>query len=277
MNNVNVSSQFFIVIVLSLTLFLFGTVASALEAEDSSIQTPSQQIGEGAREVIEAELSEMFENGDSGLASQAEDLIEAGVPPGILVSVVKSVGTDHLEAEELGGVFDRLREEVVDGDTPAGEVIKSIKSDHQLAERTEQATQASLTEEQRATENEGSPPETETSRKEGAEEKGPPDKAEQGKPEESGPPGRAGPTDAEGTSDQPSEPDEDESEEVEDEDDDSAAEPGPPADKGKPEDPGRNKGNGRSEEEEEKEKGRSNEAGQSDDRGSGKGTGRGEG
>jgi len=94
-------------------------------------QTSSETVGEGARKVIEGVLSEY------DLEDKLEDwesLIDSGVPPGIVVSVVKSLQTGHLDEESLESVYDDLEENVVNDDKPVGLVIKSIKTTYQLPE-----------------------------------------------------------------------------------------------------------------------------------------------
>ncbi|MEF8849423.1 MAG: hypothetical protein V5A81_01375, partial [Candidatus Bipolaricaulota bacterium] len=125
-----VKSKFTVSLFLSLAVLLFGFAGMAQE----ETQTSSETVGEGARKVIEGVLSEY------DLEEELEDwesLIDDGVPTGIVVSVVKSLQTGHLDEDSLENVYEDLQDNVVEGDKPVGLTIKSIKTAYDLPEKVE--------------------------------------------------------------------------------------------------------------------------------------------
>ncbi len=133
MNYKHPRSKPLILIILSFTLLLFGFSALALEP-----QTESQQVAEGAIDVLEAEFTDIEGVQTTSLMSRSKELIDAGVPPGILVSVAKSVKTGHLSTERLTSLFTKdLYENIIEKDLPPGLVIKSIKTTYELPETGE--------------------------------------------------------------------------------------------------------------------------------------------
>ena len=177
LNRIDIRSKLLVSAVLSLALLVFGVTALA----QTETQTPSEKIGSGALKVIEGELSGSGVQSESEKLSEAEKLIEDGVPPGIVVSVVKSLKTGHLSPDELEGVFKDLRTNVVENDMPPGLVIKSIKTTYQLPEDVGEPEKAQKQEENGKPDKAG-PPEDKGNNGD----KGPPE--DKGKSNDKGPP-----------------------------------------------------------------------------------------
>ena len=129
MDVVNFKYKLVISLVLSLVVLVSGVDALAQE----ETQAPSEKVGEGAREVIEGVLTD-YDGLDEDTSDRAESLIDDGVPPGIVVSVVKSLETGHLSTDKLADIFGDLRTNIIGNDMPPGLVIKSIKTTYQLPE-----------------------------------------------------------------------------------------------------------------------------------------------
>jgi len=192
MEMLNFKSKLAISLVLSLVVLVSGVAALARE----ETQTPSEKVGEGAREVIKGVLAE-YEFGEE-TSDQAESLIDDGVPPGIVVSVVKSLETGRLSADRLVGIFGDLRTNVIENDMPPGLVIKSIKATYQLPEE--------VGEEGKGKPGGAGPPEGKgkngeneaVSNKVQSEDGNSPEGENKGKPEDKGKPDEAGPPEGKG-------------------------------------------------------------------------------
>lgn len=181
MNRWNLSPKFVISIVLSSAILFFGV--AGLAQDDT--QTPSEEIGTGAMEVISGVLADSDVQSESAMISEAESLIDDGVPPGIVVAIVRSLETGHLSSEELGDTFGDLRENVVNGDKAPGLVMQSIKAAYQLPEDVGKP-------EEKGNSDEAGPPEE----KGGSDEAGPPE--EKGNSDDAGPPEEKGNSDEAG-------------------------------------------------------------------------------
>lgn len=192
MDVLNFKSKLAISLVLSLLVLVSGVAALAQE----ETQTPSEKVGEGARKVIEGVLTEYGFGEET--SDRADSLIDDGVPPGIVVSVVKSLETGHLSSDELADIFGNLRTNVVDKDIPPGLVIKSIKTTYQLPEE--------VGEEGKGKPDEAGPPEGKgkngeneaVSNKVQSEDGNSPEGENKGKPEDKGKPDEAGPPEGKG-------------------------------------------------------------------------------
>ena len=120
-------------VILTLTIFsvgiiLIGPTSLGVELERDGTQTPSEQVGRGAVGVIEDELTSINVQSESELLSETRNLIDKGVPPGTMVSVVKSIKSGHLEAEKLKNAYEEIETKVLEEGKPPGLVIKSIKT-----------------------------------------------------------------------------------------------------------------------------------------------------
>jgi len=192
MEMLNFKSKLAISLVLSLVVLVSGVAALAQE----ETQTPSEKVGEGAREVIKGVLAE-YEFGEE-TSDQAESLIDDGVPPGIVVSVVKSLETGHLSTDKLAGIFGDLRTNVIENDMPPGLVIKSIKTTYQLPEEVGEEGKGKL-DGAGPPEGKGKNGENEAvSNKVQSEDGNSPEGENKGKPEDKGKPDEAGPPEGKG-------------------------------------------------------------------------------
>jgi len=187
-NSVEIKLKLLISGALILVLMLVGANVLAQET-----QTPSEKIGTGALKVIEGELADSGVQSDSEMVSRAEELIGNGVPPGIVVSVVKSLKTGHLNPDELESALKDLEENVVKGGMPPGLVIKSIKTAYEIPEGAgDNGPERAGPPEGKGKPEHAGPPEGKGQNKEDG------NKEDEGPPEDKGDPGQSGPPDEKG-------------------------------------------------------------------------------
>ncbi|MFP3953374.1 MAG: hypothetical protein ACLFVS_04535 [Candidatus Acetothermia bacterium] len=128
--------RYLVLAIVSLSLIFVGVSAPALDAWEEDTQTPSKRMAEGVFEALEANFVDMeVENGQTdSLMAGSKRLIDAGVPPGTLVSITNAVKAGVLGTDRFLTIFADLEENIVDKDMPPGLVIKSIRTAYELPE-----------------------------------------------------------------------------------------------------------------------------------------------
>ncbi|MBS3813320.1 hypothetical protein KGY64_05800 [Candidatus Bipolaricaulota bacterium] len=131
--------RYLVLAIVSLSLIFVGVSAPALDAREEDTQTPSKRMAEGVFEALEANFADMeVENGQTdSLMADSKRLIDAGVPPGTLVSITNAVKAGVLGIDRFLTIFADLEENIVDKDMPPGLVIKSIRTAYELPETGE--------------------------------------------------------------------------------------------------------------------------------------------
>ena len=187
-------------LVVSVAILSCSSDALAVQAEvpatqtssEEITQTPSDQIAQGALDVIKVEISGVYgTQTESDILLQAKDLINGGVSPGTVVTVVKLVMADSGNADDLGSELDKMGNYIENG-LPSGIFLKSLKTDYELPDKNNVEPPWGLGAKNSGEDSNGKGQPEDLGPPDGA---GPLDGDKGGPPEEVGPPDGVGPPD----------------------------------------------------------------------------------